>query len=883
MSPESHSFRTDVRNEFRAYLNAESLRFPDQDSLRIDLHCHDFNSDVPDELWGRILRLPETWVSSEDLLARLAMAKTDAVTITNHNNARSCWTLLDQGKDILPGAEFTCHFEDLAFSAHVLAYGFSPQQETKLNALRGNAYKFLDYTMEHDIPTVLPHPLYLYHEKPFLDFANYEKLALMFERFEVMNGQRDVLQNLLVSEWLGSLNPEKLEELGKKHGIPPGRYCRDPYRKRSTGGSDDHFALFAGGAGTRIRIPDLKRKLITHKASELALEGLRHGDMAPYGTVAEDEKLSIAFLDYFCQVAMNMKDPGLLRMFLHRGDLKDKLICLGVSNAMQEMRRHKYTMKFLTVFHESLRGKKPGLLTSLSVNKHYRPLLKDLAGIAEASQQGPEAHHAFMEHIENMFLKINRLISSRISSRVGSHFESPQFQGLSVDEMIRRFELPSHFRMLSDPSQVGDRKADNMTTVSVSDLLDQLSFPALFYGIMGGARFMSSRVLYHDRATVQAFAKAIGGHEPPKRVLWLTDTLYDKNGVASVLQATLREVERRDLPIDFLICSDTIKPQKHLRVVPSMGGFSLKSLSEQRIQFPNLMDVHKVFLEGGYDRVMCSTEALMGVVALYLKQAFHVPAYFFMHTDWLDYVTRMTDLDTHSLDRIRRMLRALYRAFDGIFVLNSEHREWLSSRAIGMSPRRIFQTAHWTEGHFVPPELARAHPGDSPVLLFAGRLSQEKGVLELPAILAEVQKTIPGARLRIAGSGVAEAQLRELCPHAEFLGWVPSEQLAEVYGDADFLMLPSRFDTFGCVVTEAMACGLPVAAFNTKGPRDIIENGVSGVLGETAEEIGRVIASILLDPEGLSRMRERAIRRAARYSKDPIMDQLLVDMGVLPE
>jgi glycosyltransferase involved in cell wall biosynthesis len=96
-------------------------------------------------------------------------------------------------------------------------------------------------------------------------------------------------------------------------------------------------------------------------------------------------------------------------------------------------------------------------------------------------------------------------------------------------------------------------------------------------------------------------------------------------------------------------------------------------------------------------------------------------------------------------------------------------------------------------------------------------------------------------------------------------------------------MLPSRFDTFGCVVTEAMACGLPVAAFNTKGPRDIIENGVSGVLGETAEEIGRVIASILLDPEGLSRMRERAIRRAARYSKDPIMDQLLVDMGVLPE
>jgi len=878
MKQEPHNFRIEVRKQFQAFLDEQSTRFPVADTLRMDLHCHDYNSDVPDELWGRILRLPETWVQTDDLIACLKRSQVDAVTVTNHNNARSCWNLLDQGKDVLPAAEFTCHFTDMDFDAHVLTYGFSPIQEEHLNRLRHDAYKFLDYTVEHDIPTVLPHPLFLYHTKSSLPIECYEKLALMFERFEGMNGQRDVFQNLLVTEWLQDMTPERIEGWGKKHGISPMRWCKEPYRKRVTGGSDDHFALFAGGTGTLFHIPDLESKLKRFKPSLLALEALRTGDMTPYGTVAEDEKLTIAFLDYFSQVAMNMQDPGMLRIFLHRGDLKDKLICLGISNAMQELRRHKYTMKFLTVFHDALRGQKPGILTSLSVSKDYRPMLEDVAGIAKSAQEGCEVHKELIGNIESMFRKVNKLISSRVADKIGRHVESEEFQQLSLDELIRRFELPSHFRMLSQPDKSSN--AGNMTAFSIADVFDQLSFPALFYGIMGGARFMSAKVLYHDRATVAAFAKSIGKHEPPKRVLWLTDTLYDKNGVASVLKATLAEVRHRNLPIDFLICSDDIVGEDHLRVVPSMGSFSLKNFSEQKFKCPNLMDVHKVFLEGGYDRVVCSTEALMGVVALYLKQAFSVPAYFYMHTDWLDYVSQMTDMDVHSLDRIRRMLRAMYRAFDGIFVLNSEHQEWLVSRAIGMSRRRVFQTAHWTEGEFAPPTEIVARDADAPVLLFAGRISQEKGVLDLPKIFAVVREKFPKAKIRIAGTGVSEPLLRKALPEAEYLGWVGPKDLAKAYGDADFLILPSRFDTFGCVVIEAMACALPVAAYSSKGPRDIIEHGKSGVLGSDAEELGAAIVAALSDEHAFKHMRENAVQRAATYDKVSIMDRMMKDMGV---
>ncbi|HSQ41936.1 MAG TPA: glycosyltransferase [Fibrobacteraceae bacterium] len=882
MNHPERNFRIQVRQEFDAYLQQEASRFADSEALRIDLHCHDHNSDVPDELWGRILRLPETWVETSEVMDKLRASGSQAMTITNHNNARSCWELLEKGEDILPGAEFTCRFEDLGFSAHVLAYGFTPAQEQRLNQLRTDAYHFLDYALEQDIPTVLPHPLYLYHDKPSLGFVAYEKLALLFERFEVMNGQRDVLQNLLVSEWLRSLTPETLDEWGRKYGIPPDRYCRDPYRKRATGGSDDHFALFVGGAGTRLHVPDLANQLKRKKISEIALNAIRHGDMAPYGTIAEDEKLSIAFLDYFCQVALNMNDPGLLRMFLHRGDLKDKLICLAVSNAMQELRRHKYTMRFLTVFHEALRGRKPGILTALTVSRDYRPLLDDVGSLAQSAKLGPEPHHEFMASIENMFLKINRLMSKRIGDRLGKEMANPRFRALSMDDLIRRFELPSHFRMLSDSSKsLQEGKPNDMTTFSVATLMDQLSFPALFFGIMGGARFMSARVLYHDRGTVQSFAKAIGGHSLPRRILWLTDTLYDKNGVASVLEAVLREVERRNLPIDFLICSDSVAPRDHLQVVPSIGNFALENFSEQRFRIPNLMDVHKLFLEGGYDRILCSTEAPMGVVALYLKQAFHVPAFFYMHTDWLDYVRRMTDMDTHSLDRVRRLLRATYRSFDGVFVLNSEHRDWLTSRAVGMPRRRVYQTAHWTEGHFMPPTQRRAYDPEKPILLFAGRISQEKGVFELPQILLEVRKICPGARLRIAGTGVAESSLRQSLPDAEFLGWLSPEQLVSAYQNADFLLLPSRFDTFGCVVTEAMACGLPVSAYDTKGPRDIIGHGKNGLLGKNAMELGKMLGPILREPDRLLQMREAAIARAAEYAKEPIMDRLMENVGLV--
>ena len=86
---ENKSFRIQIEEDFNELLKGWNRKIPDYDSLRIDLHCHDGNSDVPDELWGRILHLPETWLSTSDLVDTLR-PRTNTLTITNHNNARSC-------------------------------------------------------------------------------------------------------------------------------------------------------------------------------------------------------------------------------------------------------------------------------------------------------------------------------------------------------------------------------------------------------------------------------------------------------------------------------------------------------------------------------------------------------------------------------------------------------------------------------------------------------------------------------------------------------------------------------------------------------------------------------------------------------------------------
>ena len=112
---------------------------------------------------------------------------------------------------------------------------------------------------------------------------------------------------------------------------------------------------------------------------------------------------------------------------------------------------------------------------------------------------------------------------------------------------------------------------------------------------------------------------------------------------------------------------------------------------------------------------------------------------------------------------------------------------------------------------------------DPPIFLYVGRVAVEKNVE------AFVELDLPGSKW-VVGDGPALASIRARHPEVNYLGVLNQSQLAEVYASADVFVFPSKTDTFGLVLLEAMACGLPVAAYPVTGPLDVVGDSGGGVM-----------------------------------------------------
>ena len=135
----------------------------------------------------------------------------------------------------------------------------------------------------------------------------------------------------------------------------------------------------------------------------------------------------------------------------------------------------------------------------------------------------------------------------------------------------------------------------------------------------------------------------------------------------------------------------------------------------------------------------------------------------------------------------------------------------------------------------------------------------------------------------IAGCGPDEALLRQQMPQARFMGWVDRMTLAGLYKTLDLFVFPSKFDTFGNVILEAFVNGMPVVAYDTKGPRDIVQDNVNGFLVDTKQQMSAQIIAYFHSSHRHSMMKTNALKRAEQYQAEPIMDQFLADLGLAGE
>lgn len=158
--------------------------------------------------------------------------------------------------------------------------------------------------------------------------------------------------------------------------------------------------------------------------------------------------------------------------------------------------------------------------------------------------------------------------------------------------------------------------------------------------------------------------------------------------------------------------------------------------------------------------------------------------------------------------------------------------------------------------------------GDGPVLLYVGRVAAEKNVELALRAFERARARVPSARMVVVGDGPARARLEAAHPHARFVGTQRGADLAAHYASADAFLFPSLSDTFGNVVMEALASGLPVVAFDTAAAAEHVADGVSGRLvvpgdAEAFIDVTCDLASIAGDGSSMRAAARDAAHRAA--------------------
>ena len=207
----------------------------------------------------------------------------------------------------------------------------------------------------------------------------------------------------------------------------------------------------------------------------------------------------------------------------------------------------------------------------------------------------------------------------------------------------------------------------------------------------------------------------------------------------------------------------------------------------------------------------------------------------------------------------------------------------------------ILAPSHFTkeklEGLFTPPVevLSRGvdiddfnpghrdkHPDDQAVrALYVGRVAPEKNL----ALLVDIFRRRSEVRLTVVGDGPYLEEMKQELPGAEYTGKLSGQELFSSYANSDFFVFPSRLDTFGNVVLEGMSSGLPAIVTDAMGPKEQVEEGVTGLVAGTNEDFERAVDTLATDRELRERMGTAARAYAETRSWDEVFETLLAQYG----
>jgi glycosyltransferase involved in cell wall biosynthesis len=783
---------------------------------RCDLHIHSRYSARSEEWLFRRFDFPDSYSDPKQLHRQLLKRRMNYVTITDHDTIDGCLEIAH-----LPGSftseQVTTQFPHDGCKLHVLVWGISEQQHREIESVRDNIFDLQRYLQSAHITHAVAHPLYSVNGK--LEARHLEQLILLFKHFEGINGLRDALLSQLAQTLLGQLTAEKIDAMANRHNLAPTH--AEPWKKIFVGGSDDHGGKFAASAFSETPPADSPQKFLEH---------IRNGDCEPRGHGGTPLILSHGFYNTvacFIQDRFHEKlGPG--------APLVEKMF----SRFMEGRAPTEFNLreKIDFVMQGVMSGKifdfvKPANVSLWKELSGYfaRPEVKEKLAARLAGVSEPE---------RRTFLMAN-MVAEQLTFRFFQKF----VQQLSSGNMVESIQALS----------------------AIAPILVILT--PYIYG-------------FHSQAPSRKWLRGIfdelTGEIPValqnRKRAWFTDTLEDVNGVATTIRKMTAAGAAAGKELTVVSCRSNLQicdiPIKNF---PPIGEFELPEYELQKLSFPPILQMLDYVQRERFTEIIVSTPGPVGLTGLLAAKMLNLQTSGIYHTDFPQYIRILTE-DSFLESVAWRYMHWFYGQLDTVFVNSEEYRQGWINRGFDPAKLKILPRGLDTElfhpARRDPAFFEKFGPLNGEVrLLYVGRISREKDLDVLAAAYRRLRGEGLPVRLFLVGHGPYSEALAKSLPEAFFTGYLTGNELATAYASADIFVFPSTTDTFGNVILEAQACGLPVVVSDSGGPKELVEDKANGLITKShdVKDFARAIRALVTD----SGLRER-LGRSARTS---VMDR----------
>ncbi|MDP9254628.1 MAG: glycosyltransferase [Verrucomicrobiota bacterium] len=784
---------------------------------RCDLHIHSRYSARSEEWLFRRFDFPDSYSEPRDLYRELKSRGMDFMTITDHDTIEGCLKISEL-PDTFLSEQITTYFPQDPCKINLLAWGISEAQHDEIERLRENIYDLQRFLQTEQVAHVVAHPLYSINGK--LGVSHLERLILLFKHFEGLNGLRDALLSELAQHIFSSLSPQKIDELANRHNLAPTH--PEPWKKIFTAGSDDHGGIFVASAYTETPAANSAAEFLAHVcAGKCALRGqagtplvLSHGFYNTLSCFIQDrftENLGPAapLLQQMFSRFMEGRDPTEFTLrekagFVAQGVMSGKIFELAKPGNVSLWKE---------------------LSRSFTKPEVKAMLAREVDGVAEPERR--------------TFLMAN-LVCEQLAFRLFEKF----IQQIRSGNFVESIQAVS----------------------GIAPILVVLA--PYIYGFHSQAP---------SRRWLREVCRQLTGEIPlplqNRKRAWFTDTLEDVNGVATTIRKMAKAgaaageelivvASRKDSRVDDI-------PLKNFRPI---GEFELPEYELQKLSFPPFLQILDYVQREQFTEIIISTPGPIGLSGLLAAKMLNLQTSGIYHTDFPQYIRILTE-DSFLETLAWNYMHWFYGQLDTVFVNSEQYRRsWIDR---GFDPAKLkilprgLDTDLFNPARRDPKFWRRRGSNDGAVqLLYVGRISREKDVDMLAAAYRELRRDGMPVELFMVGHGPYSKALAETLPEAIFTGYLTGKELAAAYASADIFVFPSTTDTFGNVIIEAQACGLPVVVSDMGGPKELVSHGVDGLITKAhdIEDFTKAIRSLIADPLMRERMGKNARQRVVDRS-----------------